>query len=213
MKSLQIRRLSIAIIFASLFVVLSFIPIGTSLIGGSGLFSLSLILPPVVGWLLGPSYGSFSMIMGSLAYTFLSPLSSFGLLAFIIPSSGAFFSGLNRKGFSLVTTAYLCLFSLSYVIIYPIVWWFIIPHLIAVCFSVLFFLLRHTRISIFLSSFSSTFSQQATGLILTIVILQLKAEIYYIIFPSMIYERVLAGIGSFLLISAIEKRLNQYTTF
>lgn len=212
MESLQIRRLSITIVFASLFVVLSFIPIGTSFIGSSGLFKLSLILPPVVGWLLGPSYGSFSMIIGSLIYTFISP-SPFGFLAFIVPSSGAFFAGLNRKGFPLLTTTYLSLFSLSYVIIYPTMWWFITPHLVAVCFSVLFHISKLTRIRIFLSSFSSTFSQQATGLILTIVILQLQPEDYAISFPFMIYERVLAGVGSFLLISAIEKRLNQYTAF
>jgi len=210
--NLTTKKLSIAIIFSSLFVVLSLFPIGTIFIGGNGRFQLSIMLPPMVGWLLGPYYGIISMVLGSIIGTFFFPSSPFGLLSFIIPATGAFFAGLNKKGIPYLTALYLAFFSFYFVVVYPSLYWFIAPHIIAAIFSILLFFFSSSRVGVFLNVFSSTFAQQATGTILTILLLQVKTESYYMIFPLMIYERSIAIIGSFLLILAVKNRLKSYIT-
>ena len=204
------RKLSAAIVFASLFVVLSFIPIGTSIIGGKDSFRLAIVLPPVVGWLLGPYYGVLSMIIGFVAGGFFSVTSTYGPLGLIIPTSGALFAGLNKRGLPFITSIYLVLFSFFFYTTYPVVWWFILPHIIASCASILILFFKSSRISIFFNTLSSTFSQQATGTFLSIMLFSLTTEQFYIIFPLTIYERIVASVGALLIILAIEKRIKTY---
>jgi len=205
-----IRKLSIAIVFASLFVVLSFIPIGTSIIGGKDSFKLAIVLPPVVGWFLGPYYGVLSMIIGFIAGNFFSVTSTYGPLGVIIPMSGALFAGLNKKGVPFITSIYLILFSFFFFISYPTVWWFILPHIVASCCSILILLFKSSPISVFFNTLSSTFSQHATGTFLAILLLSIRAEQYYLIFPLTIYERTVSSVGALILILAIGKRIKTY---
>jgi len=206
------RKLSAAIVFASLYVVLSFIPIGTSIVGGRSSFSLNEVLSPVVGWLLGPYYGVLSMVIGFFVGNFFSVSATFGLLGIVIPTSGALFAGLNKRGLPFITTIYLVFFSFFFYITYPMVWWFILPHIAASFCSILILFLKSSRVSVFFNTLSSTFAQQATGTFLAMFLLSLTSEQFYIIFPLTIYERTIASVGALLLILAIEKRVKTFFT-
>ncbi|MGQ9781013.1 MAG: hypothetical protein ACUVQ8_01990 [Nitrososphaeria archaeon] len=210
MSKIAARKLSIAVIFSSLYVVLSFIPIGTSIIGGKDSFKLSIVLPPVAGCLLGTQLGVLSMLLGSVIGNFFSVSSPIGPLGLLVPVSGALFSGLNRRGLSLVTASYLILFFSFFFVVYPTIWWFALPHVVSACLAVLIPIFRSSRISVFFNTLSSTFSQHSTGTVLFVLLLSLKPEAFYVIFPLMIYERAVASIGAFLIIVGIEKRIKSY---
>ncbi|MEM3403304.1 MAG: hypothetical protein QXJ17_01945 [Nitrososphaeria archaeon] len=203
----SIKRFSVSIVFSSIFVILSLIPIGTSFIGGIGRFQLSIILPPLTGWLIGPYYGSMSMAIGSIISGFFFPTSPFGFMGCIIPASGALFAGFIRRDRSILSAVYLIAFALLFSFVYPIAWWFTIPHLFAALLCILTDLVNSHKVQVLFGTFSSTFSQQATGTILTILLLKLTAEDYFLILPLTMYERTIAAVGSFLLILAVERRL------
>jgi len=209
----SIKKLSVSIVFSSIFVILSFIPIGTSFIGGTGRFQLSIILPPLVGWLIGPYYGAMSMAIGSIVSSFFYPNSPFGFVSFIIPASGALFAGFTRRGVPILSAIYLIVFASLFAFVYPIAWWFTIPHVFAASLCMLTNLVNSPKSRVLFGTFSSTFSQQATGTFLTIILLKLAAEDYFLIFPLTMYERTVAAIGSFLLILAVEKRLKAFYIF
>jgi hypothetical protein len=145
-----------------------------------------------------------------LQETFFSVTSTYGPLGIIIPMSGALFAGLNKKGPPFVTSAYLILFSFFFISFYPSVWWFILPHIIASCCSILILFFKTSHTSILFNTISSTFSQHATGTFLAILLLSMKAENYYLIFPLTIYERTVSSLGALMLILAIEKRIKTY---
>ncbi len=210
--SIDVRKFSLAITFSSLYVVLSFMPIGTTLVGGTGFFSLSIILPPTVGWLLGPFYGSLSMLIGSTIYFFFNPVSFFGILTPLVPLSGALFAGLNRRRLSFLSFSFILSFVIFFTINYIKVWWFIIPHILAAFSSLLYYLVGE-RFRIFLSSFSSTFVQHSTGTLFAILLYHLADERLLVIFPQMLYERSIATFGSFLLIMALEKYVGHRLSF
>ncbi|MCX8188167.1 MAG: hypothetical protein N3F64_00470 [Nitrososphaeria archaeon] len=203
-KSIDVRKFSTAIVFSSLYVVLSFMPIGTTLVGGTGVFSLSLILPPTVGWFLGPFYGSFSMFIGSTIYLFFNPGSFFGIFTPLVPLSGALFAGLNRRKLSFLSFSFIFLFVIFFIISYNKIWWFIIPHVLAAFSSLLYYLVGK-NFKIFFSSFSSTFVQHSTGTLFAILLYHLTDKQLLIVFPQMLYERSIAAFGSFLLIMVLEK--------
>ncbi|MBC7091328.1 MAG: hypothetical protein H5T50_05400 [Nitrososphaeria archaeon] len=205
---IDVRKFSNSIAFSSLYVIFSFIPIGTTLVGGQGYFSLSLIIPPVAGYLLGPIYGPFSMLIGALAYLFFNPTSFFGILTPIIPMAGALASGLNRRRLSYIVSLYLLLFSAFITLYYNEVWWFMIPHVFASVSSLLYYLVRG-RFRLLLNTFSSTFFQQATGTMLALLLLNTNVSLLIVSFPFMIYERTVSTLVSFLLLIALEKYFGQ----
>ncbi|MEM0384836.1 MAG: hypothetical protein QW134_02170 [Nitrososphaeria archaeon] len=210
--SINVRKFSAAIIFSSLYVVLYFMPIGTTLVGGTGIFSLSLILPPTVGWFLGPFYGSFSMFIGSTVCLFFNPGSFFGLLTPLVPLSGALSSGLNRRKLSFVSFSFIFFFVIFFITSYNKIWWFTIPHILAAFSSLLYYFVGE-RVKIFLSSFSSTFVQHSTGTLFAILLFHLTEEYLVISFPKMLYERSIAAFGSFLLIMVLEKYVGRKLSF
>lgn len=206
--TIDVRKFSASITFSSLYVVLSFIPIGTALVGGTGVFSLSLILPPVVGWILGPFYGSFSMFFGSIIYLFFNPSSFFGILTPLVPLAGALASGLNRRKLSYIPFLFIFSFVVFFVVCYHKIWWFVIPHILA-SFSSLLYYLVGGRVKVFLNVFSSTFVQQSTGTLFAILLYNLVDEHFLIIFPQMLYERTIATFGSFILIVVLERYIGR----
>ncbi|MGD0330048.1 MAG: hypothetical protein ABSB40_06325 [Nitrososphaeria archaeon] len=213
MAKITSRKLSAAIVFASLYIVLAFVPIGTTVIGGTSSFGLAIIVPPVVGWILGPYYGALSMVISFAAGNFISMTATFGFLSVLISTSGAFFAGLNKRGFPFITAIYLVFFSFFFCIIYPTAWWYILPHIVASCCAVLIlFFKKSSRLSVFFSTLSSTFAQQATGTFLSIFMLSLTSGEWYVIFPLTIYERTIASVGALLVILAIEKRVKTFLT-
>ncbi|MGB9726791.1 MAG: hypothetical protein ACPLZF_00105 [Nitrososphaeria archaeon] len=206
--SIDVRKFSNSIVFSSLYAIFSFIPVGTGLVGGQGSFSLSLAIPPVAGYLLGPIYGPFSMLIGALAYLFFNPTSFFGFLTPIVPMAGALASGLNRRRLSYIVFLYLLLFSAFLIYYYSEVWWFIIPHTIASISSLLYYIVRG-KFRILLNTFSSTFFQHATGTMLAIFLLNINASFLVISFPLMLYERTVSTLVSFLILIALEKYFGQ----
>lgn len=208
--SADVRKFSVSIAFSSLYIVLSLIPIGSFLIGGRGSFSLSLILPPVAGFFLGPVYGSLSMFIGALAWLFLSPGSFFGPLTPLVPMAGALASGFSRKRMSYLVFLYLTLFNVFFVARYSGFWWFIVPHVSASISSILLYFVKG-RLNILLNTFSSTFAQHATGTFLFILLFNFKAELFYAMFFSMLYERTISTFGSFTLLLVLERYLGRVT--
>jgi len=206
--SADIRKFSASIVFSSLYVVLSFIPVGSLLVGGTGSFSLSLILPPAAGFFLGPVYGPISMFLGALVWLFLTPGSFFGLLTPLVPMAGALASGLNRRGLSCLVFLYLTMFNVLFLARYSGFWWFIIPHFSASISSILLYFVKG-RLGVLLNTFSSTFAQHATGTSLFILLFSFKAEAFYPMFFSMLYERTISTFGSFILLLVLERYLGR----
>jgi hypothetical protein len=116
-------------------------------IGGGGVISFGLVSGAIIGFLLGPFFGTIAVLIGSLAGGFVNPsIALFGLLTPLAPATGAFVAGSFRvrgpriKSVAPVLVVYilaLCLFILGPIGSYaPGFLWL---HLIA-CLLVLLFI-------------------------------------------------------------------------
>ena len=83
-------------IFAAVHLVITLIPMNLS-IAGEGSITFGLMSSPIVGYLLGPFFGTIAVIIGSILAIFFNP--SVGVLGFFTPiatGAGAFSAGMIR---------------------------------------------------------------------------------------------------------------------
>ena len=133
-------------VFGAVHLVVTIIPYSLS-VGGGGVISFGLVSGAIIGFLLGPFFGTIAVLIGSMAGGFVNPsIALFGLLTPLAPATGAFVAGsfrvrgLRIKSAILVLIVYVLAFDLF--IIGPIGIYalgFLWLHSIA-CFLVLLFL-------------------------------------------------------------------------
>ncbi len=126
-------------VFAAFHLVISLIPYSIVL-GTSGIISLGLISGPLIGFLLGPIYGSISVLMGSyLAILFNPAVAVIGPFTPLATGAGALAAGGLRTGRVLpVLTVYLA--SLVAFLVGPlwgIAYPFLLPHIASLSITVI----------------------------------------------------------------------------
>ncbi len=83
-------------VFGAVHLVITIIPYSLS-IGGGGVISFGLVSGPIIGFLLGPFFGTIAVLIGSLTGGFVNPsIALFGLLTPLAPATGAFVAGSFR---------------------------------------------------------------------------------------------------------------------
>ncbi|NOR38591.1 MAG: hypothetical protein GQ580_03270 [Candidatus Thorarchaeota archaeon] len=132
-------------VFGAVHLVVTIIPYSLS-IGGGGVISFGLVSGAIIGFLLGPFFGTIAVLIGSTAGGFVNPsIALFGLLTPLAPATGAFVAGSFRvrgsriKSVAPVLFVYilaLCFFILGPIGIYaPGYLWL---HIVAVILVLLF---------------------------------------------------------------------------
>ncbi|MGB9023418.1 MAG: hypothetical protein WCC94_08290 [Candidatus Bathyarchaeia archaeon] len=95
---LTARQVSAIAIFAAIQAVVTIIPFSIA-IGVSGSITLGVVTAPLIGLLLGPLTGGFSVLVGALIGLFLNPAGAiFGILTPLPAALGALAAGFIRKG-------------------------------------------------------------------------------------------------------------------
>ena len=95
---LTARQVSAIAIFAAIQAVVTVIPFSIA-IGVSGSITLGVVTAPLIGLLLGPLTGGFSVLVGALIGLFLNPAGAiFGILTPLPAALGALAAGFIRKG-------------------------------------------------------------------------------------------------------------------
>lgn len=86
-------------VFAALHAMMSLVPF-SMLIGGEGLLTMGLVTAPLMGYLLGPLYGTLSVLIGSFIVSGIINLGGIlgPLVPVLAPCTGAFVAGLLKKG-------------------------------------------------------------------------------------------------------------------
>jgi len=134
-------------VFGAIHLVVTIIPYSMA-IGGGGVISFGLVSGAIIGFLLGPFFGTIAVLIGSLAGGFVNPsIALFGLLTPLAPATGAFVAGSFRvrgsrvKPVALVLIVYIL--ALSCFILGPIgslapgfLWLHIIAGLLVLLFLV-----------------------------------------------------------------------------
>jgi len=83
-------------VFAAIHLVITLIPFSIS-VSGSGLISFGMLSAPIVGFLLGPFFGTIAVLIGSYLGIFVNPeIALIGLATPIATSAGALAAGLIR---------------------------------------------------------------------------------------------------------------------
>ncbi|MHA1587651.1 MAG: hypothetical protein ACTSV9_02625 [Candidatus Thorarchaeota archaeon] len=134
-------------VFGAVHLVVTIIPYSLS-VGGGGVISFGLVSGAIIGFLLGPFFGTIAVLIGSLAGGFVNPsIALFGLLTPLAPATGAFVAGSFRvkgprnKSVALVLIVYIL--ALGFFILSPIGIYapgFLWLHIVAVLLVLLFLL-------------------------------------------------------------------------
>jgi hypothetical protein len=140
---------SLTCICAAVQMVITLFPATFPIDATGGYFSIALVSGPIIGYLLGPLYGSVSVLLGTFLAAVVDPLATgvFGTLGFLggflaglPPTTGAFVAGLIKKGRRrivpsvFIVTIVLFLITRIGLLVFSFVW----LHIIALFLSLLF---------------------------------------------------------------------------
>ncbi len=140
---------ALTFVFAAVQMVLTLFPAALPIGGTGAYFSIDFISAPIIGYLLGPFYGTVSVFFGTFIAAIVDPWSAgfwgiFGFLGGIFagmpPATGAFVAGLIKKGrhrmvpIVFLVTIGLFLITQIGLLVYSFLW----LHIIALLFSFLF---------------------------------------------------------------------------
>jgi hypothetical protein len=98
---------SLTCIFAAVQMVITLFPVTFPIDATGGYFETGLVSGPIIGYLLGPFYGSVSVLLGTFLAAVVDPLAAGvlgtlgllgGFLAGLPPATGAFVAGLVKNG-------------------------------------------------------------------------------------------------------------------
>ncbi|MFW9886707.1 MAG: ECF transporter S component [Candidatus Thorarchaeota archaeon] len=220
------KLIAIGAIIAAVYAISVIVPI-SSFIGAGSILSLAITIAPLFGILLGPRYGFVFGLIGGVLATIVS--SQFGGLYLAVPTIifgpaiSGFLTGLSMKRTTkignislpgpLLTSVYLLIIIVLYLIPHYSAWWFILPYGLAAltALALQFYQTQLEDISIARFSVSilpfaligtmTDFSMMTMG---AVYILGLHADLFgFVIFPVMLIERFLAVIVSTLLASLV----------
>lgn len=205
---LETKELSKIAGLSALFVVASTIPI-SSFIGGAGFISLSLVFVPVMAYLLKPKAATVSALVGSLVGYILQigigPV--YGPVSFLIPTAGAMLGsiGFRSRVGALILWGYVLFGGAFYFFLSRGTLLWLAPYVVVLVSLPL--VLFPGRWRILLLCFYATMCELTTMTLASITILQLPGSLWSLISPLMFYERTVATVGSFLLISGLRKAI------
>lgn len=195
-------------LLASLYAVTSVVPVSI-FIGASSLLTLNLIITPLIAILLPPLNAVATAIIGGLLALWIAPAQAiFGPTTLFLPIAGAFFGSLlfyKSKLGSIASSGFLLVIITLYLMARQTFPYWIFPHLLAASFAFFMLFLKSLRKKIFVTVYVSTMCEQAAMLLQAVYILQLPAEVFMSAFPLMLYERLIATVGSFLLIESLRQ--------
>lgn len=204
--NLETKELSKIAGLSALFVVASVIPI-SSFIGGAGFISLSLVFVPVMAFLLKPKAAAVSALVGSMVGYVLQigigPI--YGPVSFLIPTVGAMLGsiGFRSRVGAMIPWGYVLFGGAFYFFLSGGTLLWLVPYLVVLASLPLVIFPSRWRIMIL--CFYATMCELATMTLASITILQLPGSLWSLISPLMFYERTVATVCSFLLISGLRK--------
>lgn len=211
-KALRTARIGV---FSALYVVTGLIPISV-FIGAPSFLALNLIITPTMAILLSPIEAFSASLIGGLIGLYVTPTQAmFGAFTILLPVAGATFGSLafhRGKMGCLSTGAFLLSSILAYLIRnYPFPY-FILPHLIALSIVTLVVLRNMTslNVKIPLYAFISTMCEQGMMMMFAVHLLGLPWQVFPVISPLMIYERLVGTIGASLIVLGINRYAPNY---
>ena len=205
---IETRELSRVAGLSALYAVASLIPV-SAFLGGVGFISLGIVFVPVMAYLLRPKAAIVSALVGSLVVYVLQigigPI--YGPISFLIPTSGAMFGSVgfrSRKG-AFIPWGYVLFGGAFYLFSSGGTLFWLVPYLLVLVSLPL--VLVQGGWSIPLLCLYATMCELATMTMASITILQLPSSLWTLITPLMFYERTLATVGSFLMITGLRKTM------
>ncbi|MHA1960957.1 MAG: hypothetical protein ACW99U_12040 [Candidatus Thorarchaeota archaeon] len=129
-------------VFAALQVVMTAFPYSITL-GVAGTLTVGLVSAPLIGFLLGPIFGTIAVLIGSLLGMFINPTAQvFGYLTAISPTIGALVAGSIRTKKSLIVPLIYIVSIVMYIVgpIGTLTLGFLWLHVIALLLSFVFFI-------------------------------------------------------------------------
>lgn len=205
--SSETRQLSLAALLGAVYIATNWMPF-SSYIGGAGFITASVIMVPVVAALLRPRYAVITGLIGGIGinifvqgYAMVMPWYSILIpMVAMVLGSIAFHS----KTYSWAPGAFLALEGALYLVAYeykatPL---FLTHYIIGILASLYYFLTGKFKAGLI---FSTAMCDNAMLNIGSIMILGLPAELWIVIFPVSFAERIVATVGGYLLLKAIQR--------
>lgn len=207
-QPLGTRELSVMSVLSAIFVVASAFPF-SAFIGGAGFITLGVVFVPVIGRILKPIPALISGLAGAIAVYVLQIATApvFGLVSLLIPVSGIFlgsFAFHYRLG-AVVPWAYV-LFGTAYYLVFSegtALW--LLPYIVVL--ASLPFALKKTGARLPLLCLYSTMCELTTMNIASIAILNLPGPLWSLIAPFMYFERTVATLGAFFVITGVGRAI------
>ncbi len=207
--STSTRRLALAALLVSLYVVANGIPID-AFIGGAGFITAGIVLLPVVAGLLKPREALLAAVLASIGlFAFqLSIIPIFGFFGLLVPILGIFFGSLGFHR-SLAFPAVYVIFGAFWYAFYSggtVVW--LAPYALAIALIAVKatgVLRPGQKFDLVVFCFAATMCELVTMNIGSISLLHLPGPVWVLITPFMLLERGVAVVGS----SAILLGLNR----
>ncbi len=202
------RELSEIAVLSAIFVVASTLPV-SAFIGGAGFITLGIVFVPVIARMLNPKAALISGFVGSLAIYGLQLATApvFGPLSMLIPTSGMFLGSIafHHKFGALAPWAYVLFGAIFYAIFSGGAYLWLVPYILAL--ATLPLVLKRSRLRLPLLCLYSAMCELTTMNVASISVLHLVGPVWTAIAPFMFYERAVATLGSFLVITGIQKAM------
>lgn len=201
--------------FAALYAVTSLVPI-SMFIGAPSFLALNLIVTPTIAILLWPLEALWASLFGGIIAFYVAPMQAmFGPYTILLPVAGATFGSLTyhkTKMGPLLSTLFLIVAMLAYLIKnYPFPY-FIVPHSVALFLTLLssFKTMTPPQMKIPMYAYVSTMAEQGMMMIFAVHLIGLPWQVFTGVLPLMIYERAIGTVGASLIVSGLSRSFPSY---
>ena len=195
-------------IFAALDAVIRLVP-ATYVIGLYKFFSLGWVFSPFMGVLIGPIAGFLAAVLGSLLRASIAPYKwTFGPFSPFLPAVSALQAGLltqrkHKLAFSILAFSILLSLTLTWLLlptgrtVWPVALYYVAGLTIV---PIILFFLRLSRkwliVALVLVAYVSNITQHAMGNVLSVLLLNLPAEIFWAALPLPLVEQTAFALAS-----------------
>ena len=204
---METKMLSLATLFGVVYVVLNFVPL-SQFIGGAAFITASILWLPVIAKRLPPKYAALAGFIGGLVTSAfmigVAAVMSFYAFAIVFLTAVIGSLAFHERKLAWLPAAWLIVEGLIYLAYYqgaatPL---WLTHYCIGVVLSLFYAVTGKFQQGLF---FSVAMVENAWLNLGSLLILNLPAELWIIIFPVSFVERVIAGVGSFLIDNAITR--------
>jgi len=205
------KELTMTALMATIYIVLNAIPI-SQFIGSAIFIPLSIIFIPVMAWLLTPKNAAIASIIGGLGSLIFNPVGTagMGVFAILVPFIATTVGSLTiHSNYRYATIVWLVVEFGIYIFRYsgeaPLAWG---THYLIAALLAGYGVMSGKRDPIWYAA-SIAMSENAVLNVFSMYVVGLPAGVWnFILVPSMI-ERIIATVGSILIIKAITKTIPQ----